>query len=261
HSLSPSLHNAAFAALGIDWVYVALDVAPGSVPDAVAGVRALGIEGLSVTMPHKEAVADAVDELTPDARALHAVNCVARSGDSRLVGHNTDGDGLVDSLRADAGVDPAGSMVVVIGAGGAARSVVLALARAGAREVVVVGRTLHRAQAAAALAGSVGWVGGGHEIAGADIVVNATPVGMGDDAHMPFDPALLQGGKLVVDLVYHPLDTPLLRAARDRGARTLDGLGMLVHQAARQLTLWTGLDAPVDVMRAAAEAELAARRG
>jgi len=257
HSLSPAIHNAAFAALGLDWVFVALEVAPGAAPAAVEGMRVLGIDGLSVTMPHKEAVADAVDDLTPDARALHAVNCVARDG-QRLVGHNTDGDGFVASLRAGAGVDPKGCRAVVLGAGGAARSLVLALVRAGATEVVVVNRSPERAKVAAALA-SAARVGDTSDIAVADLVVNATPIGMGADEGLPFDRSLLQRGQLVADLVYHPLDTPLLRAARACGASTLDGLGMLVHQAARQLQLWTGMEPPVADMRAAAEAELRRR--
>lgn len=258
HSLSPAIHNAAYESCGIDWVYVAMEVAPGAVPEALAGMRALGIAGLSVTMPHKEAVFESVDELTPAARAMRAVNCVHLDG-ARLVGHNTDGDGFVDSLRADAGVDPDGMRVAVLGAGGAARSVIEALARNGASEVAVVNRTAVRAADAAVLAGAVGVVGTSASVASADLVVNATSVGMGSE-DLPVDRSLLHAGQIVADLVYHPMDTSLLRAARAAGARPLDGLGMLVHQAARQFTLWTGLAAPVAAMRAAAEAELA-RRG
>jgi len=258
HSLSPALHNAAYEACGLDWVYVALEVAPDAAAQAFAGMRALGIAGLSVTMPHKEAAFAAVDELSPSARAMRAVNCV-HLRDGVLVGHNTDGDGFVDSLRADASLDPKGLRVAVVGAGGAARSVVEALARNGAAAVTVVNRTVSRAEEAAALAGAVGGVGQPADIADADLVVNATSIGMGSD-ELPLDPTLLRKGHVVADLVYHPLDTALLRAARERGARSVDGLGMLVHQAARQFTIWTGLEAPVAAMRAAAEAELARRR-
>lgn len=258
HSLSPAIHNAAYEACGLDWVYVALEVAPLEAARAFAGMRALGIAGLSVTMPHKEAAFEAVDELTPAARAMRAVNCVHLVGD-RLVGHNTDGDGFVDSLRADASVDPAGLRVAVLGAGGAARSVVEALARNGAADIAVVNRTLGRAGEAAVLAGSVGRIGGPADISGADLVVNATSVGMGGGA-LPLEVSLLRHGQVVADLVYHPLDTALLQAAREVGAQAVDGLGMLVHQAARQFALWTGTQAPVGVMRAAAEAELARRR-
>lgn len=250
HSRSPAIHNAAYRALGLDWVYVALPVPPGRVPDALAGMRALGMEGLSVTMPHKAAVAAQVDVCTGDAAALGAANTVRREGD-RLVGDNTDGGGFLDSL-ADAGVDPAGRRCIVLGAGGAARAVIRALATAGAEQVIVVNRDPSRAAGAAELAGDRGIVGTFEALRTADLLVQATPVGMGDDPTVAADPDLLPDGAVVADLVYHPLVTPLLAAADARGLRTVDGLGMLVHQAARQLHAWTGADAPVDVMRAAA---------
>lgn len=252
HSRSPDIHNAAYRATGLDWVYVALPVPPGGVPDALAGVRALGIEGLSVTMPHKAAVAAAVDACTADAVALGAVNSVRREGD-RLVGDNTDGGGFVDSLL-EADVDPSGRRCVVLGAGGAARAVVRALAVAGAEAVVVVNRDEGRARTAAALAGDAGSVGDHDALAGADLLVQATPVGMGDDPTLAVDPAPLPDHAVVADLVYHPRRTPLLVAAEGRGLRTVGGIGMLVHQAARQFHAWTGVAAPVDAMRAAADA-------
>jgi len=250
HSRSPDIHNAAYEALGLDWVYLALPVPPGQVPAALAGMRALGIEGLSVTMPHKGAVAAQIDVLTADAAALGAVNSVRRDGD-RLIGDNTDGGGFVDSLT-EAGVDPSGRRCVVLGAGGAARAVVRSLATAGAAQVTVVNRDPGRAATAAALAGPVGAVGAASDLGTADLLVQATPMGMGDDTTLAADPDLLPAGAVVADLVYHPLVTPLLDAARTRGLTTVDGLGMLVHQAARQLRAWTGRDAPIDVMRAAA---------
>ena len=250
HSRSPVIHNAAFAATGLDWAYVALPVAPGDVAGAVAGMRHLGIEGLSVTMPHKAAVAAVVDRLSADAVALGAVNCVAREGDA-LVGHNTDGSGFVASLR-EAGVDPAGMRCVVLGAGGAARAVVRALAGAGAAWVGVHNRSAGRAEQAALLAGAAGAVATTGDLAAADLVVNATPVGMGDDDGMPFDPARCAAHAVVADLVYHPEVTPLLAAADRAGLRTVGGLGMLVHQAAGAFRLWTGADAPIGAMVEAA---------
>jgi shikimate dehydrogenase len=262
HSLSPALHNAAFAAAGVDWVYTAFEVAPGQAGAALAAMRALGLGGLSVTMPHKDDIAAAVDVLSPAARALRTANTVVRGADGQLEGHSTDGEGFVASLR-EAGVDPSGAAVAVLGAGGAARSVVDALARAGAASVAVVNRTPAKAAVAAALAGSAGVVGAREHVAAADIVVNATSVGMGvvDGAvdALPVDPALLHAGQVVADLVYHPLDTALLVAARAAGATTVDGLGMLVHQAALQQQLWLGALPDVAVMRAAALHELAAR--
>ena len=256
HSLSPALHNAAFTAAALDWVFVALPVAPGRGADAVAGARALGLGGLSVTMPHKADVAAAVDRLTPTAAALGAVNCVFRDpgDDDVLVGDSTDGDGFLAGLRDDFGLDPSGATCVGLGAGGAARAVVLALAGAGAAAVRVVNRTPERAEAAAALAGEAGSAAPVDAVADADLVVNATPVGMGGNTGLPVPAQLLGPGQVVAELVYHPAETPLMAAARERGARTANGSSMLVHQAAVAFERWTGRPAPVDVMRAAAGA-------
>ena len=267
HSLSPVLHNAAFQALDLDWVYLAFEVGPADLPAAVTGMRGLGIHGLSVTMPHKSEIVGLVDEVSPTADALDAVNCVARSRGA-LVGHNTDGDGFVDALQLDEGVDLAGKRAVVLGAGGAARAVIRALGHSGAAEVTVVNRTADRAERAAGLAGSVGRAGPVETAKDADIVVNATPIGMGNvvtpdgrpTADLPLDPDLLQPGQLVVDLIYEPIVTPLLEAARARGIATVNGIGMLIHQAAHAFRLWTAEDPPLEVMSAAAMAELAARQ-
>ena len=260
HSLSPVIHNAAFAACGLDWVFLACEVPEGRVPEALAGATALGIEGLSVTMPHKAAVAAAVDELSGAAHLLGAVNCVSRHGD-RLVGHNTDGGGFTDALAGEAGWSAAGCRCVVLGAGGAARAVTLALADAGAAEVAIVNRTAANAIAAAALAGDRGRVAEPGEVGNFDLVVNATPLGMHgySDAPMPLDPALLRPDQLLVDLVYEPAETALLAAARQRGLRAFNGVHMLVHQAARAFELWTGTEAPVEAMTAATTAALTRR--
>lgn len=261
HSLSPVLHNAAFAALGLDWVYVALPVRAGDGGRAVAAMSALGIEGLNVTMPHKAAAAGAVDRCTPVAARLGAVNTVVRSADG-LLGESTDGEGFVTALRLDEGFDPAGARCLVVGAGGAARAVVLALAEAGASEVVVVARRAVAAAAAAALAGPAGRVGTAEEADGCGLVVNATPVGM--DAAVPELPVperCLGPGQVVADLVYQPIHTPFVEAARARGAVAVNGLGMLIHQAALSFRLWTGEDPPLEVLSAAALAELTRRTG
>ena len=257
HSLSPALHNAAFAASGADWVYTAFEVAPGEGAAAVRAMRTLGLGGLSVTMPHKHDVALAVDELDPAASALRSVNTVVALDDGRLRGHSTDGSGFVASLHAS-GVDPAGARIVVVGAGGAARSVIDALARSGAADLAVVNRSPGPAAEAAALAPGVGRVSDYSAIATADIVVNATSVGMGG-TELPLPATLLHAGQVVADLVYHPVETALLAAARAVGASPIDGLGMLVHQAALQYQLWLGALPDVAVMRAAAIDELAAR--
>lgn len=260
HSLSPAIHNAGFDALGLDWVYLAFDVPRGSAADALVGVRALGVAGLSVTMPHKAEVAAAVDECSPSAAALRAVNCVINAG-GRLRGENTDGDGFLRGLADDGGPDPAGASCVVLGAGGAARAVVDALARAGAGEVVVVNRSADGAARAAALAGDRGRVGTLDDLADARLVVNATPLGMtgpGAD-ETPLPAASLHPGLFVADLVYEPARTPLLAACEARGVPAANGLSMLVHQAAVAFEHWTGERAPLGAMRTAALAALTAR--
>jgi shikimate dehydrogenase len=262
HSLSPLVHNAAFRALDLDWTYLAFEVQPADLPDALDGVRALGIAGLSVTMPHKEDVAGLVDELSDDARLLGAVNCVVNDR-GRLVGHNTDGPGFVAALAAELGVRPEGKRCLVVGAGGAARAVVLALGRAGAATVVVANRTPGRAEHAAALAGAAGRVADrgdvAAEVALADVVVNATSVGMGmpGSADVPFPTEALHPGQVVADIVYQPLVTPLVASARHLGVTATNGVSMLVHQAAVAFELWTGVSAPVQVMTAAVERSLA----
>lgn len=258
HSLSPVIHNAAFDALGLDWRFFALSVTPGGAADAVGAMRALGLAGMSVTMPHKHAVVDLVDVRTRNVDLLGAANCLWWRGDD-LVADNTDGAGFVDALRHDEGFDPRGRRIVVFGAGGAARAVVAAVVSAGAGEVVVVNRTSARGHAAAALAGVSGRTGTPDDVPNADLVINATSVGMRDGA-TPFDPALIRAGQLVVDLIYEPPATPLLLAARDRGAVGVNGLGMLIHQAAHAFRLWTGEDPPIEVMSAAASADLARRQ-
>lgn len=267
HSLSPRIHNAAFAALELDWVYVALPVAAAHVVSAVDGARALGIRGLSVTMPHKEGVLSALDGLTSTAADLGAVNCILRAphDDALLLGDNTDGDGFLRGLRADLDVDVAGLRCVVVGAGGAARAVIHALGRAGAASVVVVNRNVERASVAATLAGSAGeWVSLQDSasfqdaVDGADLLVNATPIGMDGTSvggaagpATPVPTSWLRPDLVVSELVYHPARTPLMDAATAVGAPTANGLSMLVHQAAVAFEHWTGAAAPLDAMFAA----------
>lgn len=266
HSLSPAIHNAAFASTGVDWVFLAFEVGPGHAGAALDAMRVLPIEGLSVTMPHKTDVAHLVDDLTDEAHRLDAVNCVVRDG-QRLVGHNTDGMGFLASLVEGAdGFEPRGRRCVVVGAGGAARAVIAALAGAGAGEVIVTNRTPERAEVAARLAGDVGRVGRVEDLvrdlSAADLVVHATSVGM-DGQGLALGPeavAAIAAHGVVVDLIYSPRTTPLLAAARQRGLTTVGGLGMLVHQAAAAFTLWTGRPAPIEVMAQAAEAGLGASR-
>ena len=253
HSLSPAIHNAAYEAIGLDAVYVAFPVATGSGDLAVASCRALGLRGLSVTMPHKEAVLKAADECSEDAHLLGAANTLINNN-GRIRAESTDGIGCVNALH-EAGFDPVGKKCMVIGAGGAGRGVVLALCRAGAR-VVVVNRSRQRGEHAVALGGANASLGVLDAVSDMDLVINATSQGMGNDASLPLDPTRLRKGQFVNDLIYNPMETPLLRAALQAGAIPVDGLGMLIHQAAQQILLWTGDVAPISVMRDAANAEL-----
>jgi shikimate dehydrogenase len=253
-TLSPTIHNAAFRKLDLDWLYFAWPVPPESLPAAIGGLRALGAQGANVTMPHKEAVIGLLDQVSGDARAVGAVNTIQRYGE-RLIGHNTDIDGFLEFLSADAGVDVAGMSALVLGAGGSSRAVVKALERAGAREIAIAARDPARAGrveevAGAAPARSVRWDEAADEASAVDLVVNATPLGSsGED---PVPAAEFRAGQIVVDLVYLPPATPLVERARAGGANAWGGLGMLVHQAAASFRIWTGMDPPLETMSAAA---------
>ena len=245
HSLSPAIHNAAFAAAGIDWVFTSFEVSAGGGADALEAMRILDLAGLSVTMPLKAEVAAAVDEPDDEVVALGAANCIAPLGDGRLRAANTDSTGFVAALEADAGITPTGLRVVLLGGGGAAKAVAWGLAASGAASIAVVNRTSAAAAATAALAGSAGRVGTLEDIAGADVVVNATSVGMGADTSMPCEPTLLRPGQVAVDLIYEPLETVWLGALRARGVEAHNGLSMLVFQAATAFEIWTGVPAPL----------------
>ncbi len=260
HSLSPAIHNAAFSALGLDAVYEAVDVGPALLAGVLRRWRDdATFLGANVTTPHKRAVLPLLDEVTPAAAAVGAVNTIVptRGG---LVGDNTDVMGFLAALK-EVGQDP-GVVSLVLGAGGAARAVVHALVSAGSL-VMVAARDAHKAAdlaAAMSTAGPKVVAVAPSELAaavsGAQLLVNATTVGMlgGPAEHsvpLGVDVSLLPPGALVYDLVYRPRLTPLLAAARDAGLRTADGLGMLVWQAAGSLRAWTGLEPPVEAMRAA----------
>lgn len=249
HSRSPAMHNAAFAALDLDWVYVAFPVPRGSGAAAVRAMRELGLAGLNVTMPHKTDAAEGCDSLAPDASALGSVNTVLVRDNGRLVGESTDGEGFLRALD-DEGVSVDGRQVLVLGAGGAARAIARAVGAAGGN-LTVSARRLEVALAVAKL------TAGGRAVELAeltvkpfDVIVNATPVGM--NGERPFiDTDALHTGQFVYDTVY-PGDTPLVAAALAAGAGAANGLGMLVHQGAMAFELFTGQKPPLDVMRAAA---------
>ncbi len=253
HSLSPVIHNAAYEALGLDWVYVALPVAQGAVDAALAGLPALGFAGANVTMPHKETVASALEALTDDAALLRAVNTIDVTP-AGPVGHNTDAPGFGRFLERDAGFDAAGTSALVFGAGGAARACALALARAGAARIVVALRDPVRASALIATLADLETAVEVVSFAEAprtrpDLIVNATPLGAHGEA-LPLPP--LGATMVAVDLLYRPASTPLQNDVRAAGGVAFGGLGLLLHQAALSIELWTGQPAPLEVRSAAA---------
>ena len=245
HSLSPVMHNAAFRALGIDAVYVPFDVV--DVEGAMRGVRALGIKGLSVTVPHKEAVMDYLDHVDALSRRIGAVNTVINR-DGRLEGTNTDWMGAVRAIEE---VCPlAGKNALVVGAGGAARAIVMGLLERGAK-VHIANRTEKRARR---LATSFGCSYSGLKIPddiSFDILINATTIGMNDDKRLPVDTDVIEKTDVVMDIVYSPLKTALLKVASSMGKTTINGLKMLLYQAISQFELWTGRGAPEKIMEGA----------
>jgi shikimate dehydrogenase len=266
HSLSPAIHNAAFDALRLDYVYVAHDVAPDSLAAAIAGARALGYRGLSVTIPHKVAALSCVDDVDETARTIGCINTVVNDT-GRLTGHNSDGLGALAALRR-AGADPAGRRVVILGSGGAARALAVTLAASAtpqrivllgvvldelaqlSRDVLGLGRceTVARELSEATLT---------EELATADLLLQCTPVGMHPNADASLVPAALLRPELCVfDAVYNPRRTALLQAAAAAGCRVVEGLEMFIGQAVVQFELWTGQAAPIDVMRRIVEERL-----
>lgn len=250
HSLSPSMHNAAFRELGLDWAYLAFPIPPEHLEPAVRGLFSAGCSGLSVTIPHKHAVISCCDEITDAVQAIGAANTLVPVGDGRLRGDNTDAEGFLRALDESAPVDLDGADVLMIGAGGAARAIAFALKGRGAR-VHVANRT---AEKAAELGEVVPFTRDAVEQAAreAALVVNASSLGMGTD-EVPADLPVrsLGAGTVAYDIVYRTEPTPWLRAAADQGARTVDGVGMLLHQGAIAFAQWTGVEPPLPAMRAA----------
>ena len=259
HSLSPAIHNAAFGASGVDAVYVALDIEESALAATIETLRAIGFVGASVTMPYKEAAMSLCDEVGESAVALGSLNTLIPLENGRMRGESTDGAGCVGALRT-AGRDPRGASCIVVGAGATARACIVGLAQAGAASIGVVNRTRERAASAVRLAPGVARVADANEVPNAEIIVHTTPAGMGDSTVVAFDYSLVRPHHAVLDAVYQPLETSLLRTARNVGATCVDGLWMLVHQAVEQQRLWTGVVPDPQVMRAAAEHELARRR-
>ncbi|NTW59336.1 MAG: shikimate dehydrogenase [Nitrospirae bacterium] len=258
HSFSPGMHNAAFAAIGLDGCYVPFAVHPDDLGNAVKAIVPLGFCGLNITIPHKEKVIPLLDDLTDDARLIGAVNTI-EVRDKKLIGHNTDGKGFLRSLREETGFRPKGKTFLMVGSGGAARAVCFELALAGAGDILLhdidrdkAGKLGHDIRSATATRVTVADASSLRTLApDADCLINATPLGLKKSDPLPLSRELMRKGQLVCDLVYNPPDTRLLRTARSRGAKTLRGIGMLLYQGVIAFEIWTGKKAPASVMRKA----------
>jgi shikimate dehydrogenase len=258
HSISPIIHNEVFRALNLNYVYLAFRVLPEDLMDAVRGLRALGVVGFNVTIPHKVSVMKYLDELSPDAEVVGSVNTVVNMG-GRLVGYNTDYLGVVNTFK-NLGIKLEGTSATVLGAGGASRAVIYALILGGVERVFIVNRTLEKAVSLASefsikfpntslIPMSLTQENLREAIQKSHIVINTTSVGMyprTEESLVPSD--LLRSDLVVMDVVYNPLETKLLRDAKAVGAKVIDGVNMLVYQAVASFKLWTGIDPPVDMM-------------
>lgn len=249
----------AFAKAGLDWRYLTLEVAPDDLPAAMAGFRAMGFRGANFTIPHKVAVIEHLDGLSEGAELMGAVNCVNRQ-DDRLIGENTDGKGFVQSLREI--TDPQDKRVVMIGAGGAARAIGVELGLSGIAQMTIVNRTEQRGRQLAELINDrvnvpceLVVLKGDYSVPPeTDVLINATSIGLSDaGARVPVAVESLSPKLVVADVIFNPPETWLLRQARQRDCRTLDGLGMLVNQAVIGFRIWTGVDPDAGVMREALE--------
>lgn len=257
HTKSPIMMGRAFRETGLNEVYAAFHVTPERLGEAIAGVRGFGFRGLNVTIPHKVAVMDFLDEIDEGARAIGAVNTIVNDN-GKLTGYNTDGIGFVRSLKEEAEPDLSGKRIVMLGAGGAARGILWALSRENPSSVLIANRTWDKAKDLAESIGgdSVGriaavrWEDLRDACGEADIVVNTTSVGMSPNVEdTPIDPGWLKPGAVASDLIYNPLTTAFLQRAQERGCRIHGGLGMFVYQGAYAFEYWTGRPAPVAAMR------------
>jgi len=251
------MHNAAFAALGLNWRYLAFEVDPKNLRAAIAGARAMNFAGLNLTVPHKLLAVDMVDELDASAKTWGAVNTI-KFENGRAIGFNTDADGLANSLREDLAVELRGAKVLLLGAGGAGRTAALKLAAEKVAELFLVNRTASKAEEIAAEIRkqfpSVK-VSIGYPKATVDLILNATSLGLKPEDGSPLDEKQfsLKQSRAVYDMIYQPAETLLLKNAKAAGCQAANGIGMLVHQGAKAFEIWTGQPAPVAVMRRAVE--------
>ena len=259
HSLSPLMHNAAIAALGVDYVYVPFEVEPDNLSTAMAGLRVLGIKGFNVTIPHKSAILPLLDKISPEAELCGAVNTVCRERDL-FVGYNTDGTGLLKSLKEDLCFEPSGSTVLMLGAGGAARGALASLCAAGVSRVIIANRTQEKGANLVDIfrdkfekvdfhLSSLDMKQLRNHLKTADLLLNTTSVGMNGSSFPDLDLSSLTAKAAVYDMVYSPPETPLLAAAKKNGNACANGSGMLAAQGEAAFSIWTGIDLPVGLMK------------
>lgn len=256
HSKSPIMMNRAFRECGINGIYAAFHITDDRLGDFAAGVRAMGIRGVNVTIPHKLAIMPLLDEIHESAQAIGAVNTIVNDN-GRLTGYNTDGIGYVRSLKEEARSDLSGAHVLIVGAGGATRGILYALAREGAASVTISNRTVARAEELAdafrGLVPSIRAIGQDElrdACATSDIVINTTSLGMFPNVDAtPLDASWLKPGSIASDLIYNPLTTRFLEQAKERGCVSHGGLGMFIYQGAYAFEYWTGRPAPAAAMR------------
>jgi shikimate dehydrogenase len=255
HTASPSMHNAAFEALGLNWVYLPFEVKPELLELAVKSIIPLGIQGVNLTIPHKKDVVPFLDELSPEAEFIGAVNTIVKKG-SKLIGHNTDGKGFIKALEED-GISPTGKNILILGAGGASYGISCELISKRVKKITIANRTLKKAQDLKKLLNGIEVLplektSLKSALKDADIIINTTSVGMKENESLLINEDCLNSSlEAVVDLIYNPAQTKLLKAAKKKGIKTMNGLSMLLHQGALSFELWTGKKAPIEVMRKA----------
>lgn len=257
HSLSPLIQQTALKAQGLDYLYLPFRVLKEDLEIALKGINALNFVGINVTLPHKTSILDLLDEISVEARLIGAVNTVVFK-DGRSLGYNTDGQGFIRSLLEEGKIDPLQKKVLILGSGGAARAVAVALALRGVKDLVIVNRTMEKAKnLVSELAEKITGVNFrsmaflpallAEEIPKVDLIINATSIGL-KTSEFPVKSEWFNSRQMVVDLVYYPLKTSFLQKAARGGAQTLTGAGMLVYQGVEAYRLWTGLEPPVELM-------------
>ena len=260
HSFSPLIHNAAFEAEKIDACYLCFETKPEDIKQAIEGIRALNIQGVNLTIPHKEICLSYLDEIDKNAEFIGAVNTIVRK-ENKLIGYNTDGEGFIKALKEDLDFDSKDKTIFLFGAGGAGKAIGMSLAKYGAKQIFIVDKNKKKARALAEnikenFPNTIAELTHSHNqeaIKASHLLVNATPIGMNPNDNLMINPVYFPQQLNIFDLIYNPRETKLLRIAKKKGLKAVNGLGMLIHQATLSFELWTGEKAPLAVMKEAVE--------